>query len=982
MNMIQSVTGGSVDSHPKKCASQSPEKLTENGHFNHTDKKNQGRSSTSSLEENNNYRKNKNTNNYNNNQHQEEDSCDLFDCENPEYDGLLYKDPNNFSHTMHLLNILRKNRQLCDLILQLDDDSQEIYCHQVVLACNSKFFMEIFNSYESEQSKNSKLRLSNFDQEIPNGTTNGNQSQNNSETDATHDNSSKKIPLQDIVNKNHNSKNKQLILCLSDYLREFLSDKYQHHYAKINNIVSHNSHHHHYHHFPKNNLNHHIDGGITVVTDPNQINHAFDYEALKICIDYMYTSQLKVPSYLLPHVYTLAYHLSFDSIVQACGQYLIKHLTVDNCLSIRSFALDETLIQASSQCIEKDIEYILQLSPNPIGNSSASFNSSSSNVKSASGSLTSLANGGNNKVRQGDEEKKYASNSSLSSTLNLANIEFNHLPRINIELVGMPRTTKSSIRAIDNMNELNQLCMNWLIDELIEKKNVQLNDLCDNLNMLYMNNMDHTLHDCCDMNSSDCNFNDHIDDYQKKHSASLNNLLNTNNCNSNLNGNNNLSRKNSSRNSPTSNGGTSRIKSFKITDQELNAIGTATPIKLKLLHANEVICTHQTGENSFITICTLDGRLVSLSVHILVNNNVENNKEKSDNINGIIPNGNDKAPGYDLNIAYKSQKSNDSTFNDPNSLEHQQNHNELTRLASTTSTISTNDYEKLPKMSAARCSHGCIAYENKLYIVGGYDRGECLDLCEIYDPAINKISIFENMNNRRGRAAITWLESQSSIFCVGGSDGHEDLNSIEYFDMKKGKWTEIKFDFELGCTNLGAIACEKYVYLVGLKDRATKSLSRSSCLRYEPNTNTFHRIAPLNSGRSQSALVWVLSSLINSDQKREDNLLFVFGGYDQIKCLNSCEVYSVKDDKWTTISNMVEPRRGCGAAVHKDTHSIFIVGGTNGSQSLKSVEIYDIKTKKWTLGPELNIARTNVAIAFIGIYFFCFNQNNVTYIKS
>ncbi len=54
-----------------------------------------------------------------------------------------------------MLNVLRKNRQLCDLILQLDDDSQDIYCHQLILACNSKFFMEIFNNYEVEN--NSKL---------------------------------------------------------------------------------------------------------------------------------------------------------------------------------------------------------------------------------------------------------------------------------------------------------------------------------------------------------------------------------------------------------------------------------------------------------------------------------------------------------------------------------------------------------------------------------------------------------------------------------------------------------------------------------------------------------------------------------------------------------------------------------------------------------------------------------------------------------
>ena len=44
------------------------------------------------------------------------------------------------------------------------------------------------------------------------------------------------------------------------------------------------------------------------------------------------------------------------------------------------------------------------------------------------------------------------------------------------------------------------------------------------------------------------------------------------------------------------------------------------------------------------------------------------------------------------------------------------------------------------------------------------------------------------------------------------------------------------------------------------------------------------------------------------------------------------------------------------------------MGGTNGSQSLKSVEVYNTVTKKWSMGPDLNIARTNVAIAFIGTF--------------
>ena len=51
--------------------------------------------------------------------------------ETSEFDGLLYRDPAAATSTLHMLNVLRKNRQLCDLILQLDDDSQDIYCHQV-----------------------------------------------------------------------------------------------------------------------------------------------------------------------------------------------------------------------------------------------------------------------------------------------------------------------------------------------------------------------------------------------------------------------------------------------------------------------------------------------------------------------------------------------------------------------------------------------------------------------------------------------------------------------------------------------------------------------------------------------------------------------------------------------------------------------------------------------------------------------------------
>jgi hypothetical protein len=536
------------------------------------------------------------------------DTTNLYD----EFDGLVYKDLNNASQTLKMLNVLRKNRQLCDLILQLDDDSQDIYCHQVILACNSKFFMEIFNNYESEEKKESKSNNTSSSSVVASdsASSTSNLSKQSSEEALnvpTPTSNHKKHSLQAIVNKNHNTSHRQLLLCLSDYLRNYLSDSHHHHHAKLNNVVNHNSHYHHHHYHHMNSTNHHsIDQKISSVSHHDstshhhQINHNLDFEALKLCIDYMYTSKLRVPSYLLPHVYTLAYHLSIDRVVEACASYLTKHLNVDNCLSIRSFALDENLIQTATQCIEKNIEYILRLGPNrSISSSNSSLFTSQ---QSDPGDLTNLTD-------------------TLSSSLNLANKEFNNLPRINIELVGLK---PNKYRLPECTVYLTELCMNWLVNELVnEKQNNEsqnnLTDLCGHLNMLYMNVTDQTLHDCCDMDSSDCNYSDYINDYQKHHS--LNYKTNSNGTNSLMtshlkqNGSQSqlpVSIQNSRSPSPFSNS-SNRLKTFKITDQELNAIGTATPIKVKVLHDNEVVCTHQTSENSFITICTLTGKQHSLT---------------------------------------------------------------------------------------------------------------------------------------------------------------------------------------------------------------------------------------------------------------------------------------------------------------------------------------------------------------------------------
>jgi len=723
----------------------------------------------------------------------------------------------------------------------------------------------------------------------------------------------KRNSIQTILNKNSNCGRRQLLLNLSSFLQEFLNDNFQHHYAKLNNVTNHNSHFHH-HYAPLshlNNLNHNIDD-LTTVEETHHINQNMDLEALKICVEYCYTSHLKVPSYLIPHVYTLAYHLSFNNIVKICCSYLIKQLNVDNCLSIRSFALDETLIEASTNLIEKNIEYILQLQP---GRSQRSLSSSSTS------SLNEQTNG---------------KNASLSCSLNLAHKEFNHLPRINIELVGL-KEIKYTLP--NNMLQLTQLCMNWLVKEL--KRGIGMNTLCDNLNMLYMNQIDHTLHDCCDMESSNTNFNDYVNDYQKQHLFNGNsNASHTHNSINNGHNQSNAANHPPRRTSPTGN-----VRTFKITDEELNSIGHANPIRVKTLHDNEIVCSHQTGENSFMNICTLNGKLVAINAHFcMVKNDSKTDADSNTQTIGVAV---DQEVSQEVKKRTEIQSESDGT-----SCVHVSAQNV--------------EFARLSKLSMARCSHGVVPYNNKLYIIGGYDRSECIDLCEVFDPFANTIEFYDRMPCKRGRAATVLFKDVNTFYVMGGSDGHEDLNSLESYNFDKKKWTTVKFNFDIECTEIGYASCDEAIYLVGLNEK--KRGKRKCCLKYIPSTNTFNRLADLNNSRAQCALVYFYSSNeTESNNNVNSKFLYVFGGYDQIRCLNSAEVYNFNEDKWTLLNSMNEARRSAGAALHQSTQQIYVVGGTNGSKSLKSIEIYDIKLKKWTLGPELNIARNNVCIAFIGM---------------
>lgn len=98
----------------------------------------------------------------------------------------------------------------------------------------------------------------------------------------------------------------------------------------------------------------------------------------------------------------------------------------------------------------------------------------------------------------------------------------------------------------------------------------------------------------------------------------------------------------------------------------------------------------------------------------------------------------------------------------------------------------------LGSLLTARCCFGIASLNDQIYVVGGYNRGDCLNTIEQYDPKENQWKFIPiAMTSRRGRVSVSIVRNR--IYVFGGSDGQKELNTGEYFDLKSmNKWMPIK----------------------------------------------------------------------------------------------------------------------------------------------------------------------------------------------
>ncbi|XP_070841117.1 kelch-like protein 10 [Chaetodon trifascialis] len=232
-----------------------------------------------------------------------------------------------------------------------------------------------------------------------------------------------------------------------------------------------------------------------------------------------------------------------------------------------------------------------------------------------------------------------------------------------------------------------------------------------------------------------------------------------------------------------------------------------------------------------------------------------------------------------------------------------------------------------------------------LLATGGWIDGGPTNFIEAYNIRAGRWVTVNSDGSLRGYHGTACLHG--SMFCVGGFDGFEELNSVHRFDLTTLTWHEAA---PMHCRRCYAsvTVLNGYIYAIGGYDGRDR-LSSAEC--YRPETNQWTQIAPMHVERSDANCTTL------------HNKVYICGGFSGHEVLNTCEYYNPQTNQWTMITPMHSRRSGIGVVAY--ANHVYAVGGYDGNEHLRSAEAYNPRTNRWHAVSSMLTPRSNFGIEVI-----------------
>jgi len=149
----------------------------------------------------------------------------------------------------------------------------------------------------------------------------------------------------------------------------------------------------------------------------------------------------------------------------------------------------------------------------------------------------------------------------------------------------------------------------------------------------------------------------------------------------------------------------------------------------------------------------------------------------------------------------------------------------------------TNKWTQKTDMPTKRSSFNSFAsaVDGQIYVIGGGDDNNFLQLVEEYDPIADKWTKKADMPTVR---VTTTVAVNGKIYAIGGYEGNNkpSLSTVEEYDPKTDTWTK-KADMPTARTNLSTCTVNGKIYAIGGDIGQKENIATSVVEEYDPGTS-------------------------------------------------------------------------------------------------------------------------------------------------
>lgn len=570
-----------------------------------------------------------------------------------------------------------------------------------------------------------------------------------------------------------------------------------------------------------------------------KLNGGFDQNALEILTDYAYTAKLIVKYPQVKAVFLAANHLKMDRVVKICAKHLIKHLTVESCVEIRSLpgiARNKDFIQQIDSFISKNFAEIVK-----------------------SNNLLSLYCAKIEVLNQSKEEMSFVNQSSLC-----------------------------------------RLVLEW-IKRQITDDSLNKDALSEKTFMLYLA-IDNSLQDCMTLPSGDVSDTEIVQDYKKmslKNTTSSNKMkkkpLSQPSKPRVLIYNREIGEELESELEPDWN----LIASESVGDHSFLALvtlaGKLATLSIQLrLNPPQTPSPIQTpdasrsqSEEKPDLYCAVANMTSQRCAHGCANFNNTlvvcggyDRVECLKTAEQYIPEANvwkSLPPMLENRGRFKIVVVNNKIYAIGGS-------NGTTELASVEMLdMETNlKWVKVPAMPVARSNMGATELNGLIYCVGGWNGQVGLKQCDIFDPVTQKWSTIASLNTGRYQAGVTSFKNL--VYAIGGCDSWNCLASVEVYNPEDDTWTMSK-PLNTARRGCGVAVFKGKLYVVGGSDG---SHSLNTVEIFDEESQTWSVGPRMTTARA------------NVEVDVVGDRLYAVGGFSGKAFLNTVEYLDPKSNEWTT----------------------------------------------------------------------------------